>query len=118
MFCEVLSCVEREEWQRRLSTVGNWLGNLLTVYFGQDWVDDYGEPWTNVTAAFGADAGPERVRATVSELGELLADGLTEGDLEWLLHEGIHSAVAWDRFGYPSWTAWLEAVRDELRRLC
>lgn len=28
------------------------------------------------------------------------------------------NAPVWDRLGYPSWTAWLEAVQDELRRLC
>ena len=110
--------MNREQWSTRLNENGNALGALLGISFGQDWVDDYGKPWTNVVDGFVRERRRDRAVAALAELDELLAGDLADADLEWLLLEGVHAAVDWDRFGYPTWRAWLQALRDELARLC
>lgn len=107
----------REQWLSRLSEHDSLLGTLLGVYFGQDWLDDYGLPWTNAVAAFAREGRPEHPKAALAELDALLAGGLGDADIDWLLWEGLHVAFNTDHFGFVSGTAWLHAVRDELRRL-
>jgi hypothetical protein len=108
----------RDEWVGRLYRQESGLGNLLMAYFNEDWRDISGETWQDVVADFATHQSGDDRQSALTELDELLSDGVSEPDIDWLLHRGVHASVNSDRFGYPTWTAWLEAVRDELRRLC
>lgn len=109
--------MDREQWAQRLERVDSFLGSLLGAHFNEDWDLDHGEDWRNVVAAFAQQVGASNSKRTAAELEELIRDGLSDTDLEWLLLEGIHAYPYQDRFGYPTWHAWLQAVRDELARL-
>lgn len=108
----------REQWLSRLAERDNMLGTLLGVYFGQDWLDDHGLPWTNVVAAFALEGSLEHAQAVLIELDRLLGNGLSDADIDWLLWDGLHVAFNTEHFGFASGTDWLRAVRDELRGLC
>lgn len=105
--------MNREQWARRLDDIKSPLGSLLAAYFNEDWDLDHGGDWRNVVATFARDHRAED-NAPPVELDELLADDLSEEDFDWLLLWGLHASLKSDRFGYPTWRAWLEAVRDEL----
>lgn len=109
--------MDREQWAQSLDRVDSFLGSLLGAHFNEDWDLDHGEDWRNVVAAFAQQVGASNTSRTVAELEELIHDGLSDADLGWLLLDGVHAYVYLDRFGYPTWRAWLEAVRDQLRRL-
>jgi hypothetical protein len=110
--------VTREEWHQRLSRDQDALSMLFDINFGPDWVDDYGLPWTNAVDGFVTEHSVGHVRATLAELGDLLSDPLSEADLRWLLDEVVHVAFDWEHrdAGFGTARAWLEALRDELRR--
>jgi hypothetical protein len=105
-----------DDWRRQLSSDEDELAQMFGIYFGEDWLDDYGEPWTNVLDAFVTDSEAEATQAALAELDALLASRFSDGDLDWLLRDGLHVAMDRTRLGFSSAIAWLEAVRDELRR--
>jgi hypothetical protein len=107
--------MDATELIERMDRHGDALGVLFTAYLGQDWVDDFGEPWTNAVDAFVARVGVERARAARAEPEALVSD-LEEPDLRRLLDEGMHVAFDWNRARFATARAWLEALRDELRR--
>jgi hypothetical protein len=110
--------MDSEQWVRRLERPDSLLGSLLGTYFNEDWDLDHGDDWRDVVAAFAQDCRSEEIRRPIAELDGLLSDGLSDADLEGLLLDGVHAYVCEDRFGYPTWRAWLQALRDELARLC
>lgn len=105
-----------KEWGRQLSGQNSLLGTLLLSYFTQDWLDEYGEPWTKVVDAFVADGGSDAAMKAADELRRLLADGLDPADLDALIWNELRTGIDWDRFGYPSMAAWFTALYGELQR--
>lgn len=108
----------RDEWKQRVSNDQDALSSLFAIYFGQDWLDWFGRPWTNALDAFVKDQGRDVFRKTLAELEQLLSDDLNDIDLRWLLGDVMRVAFDWEHpeFGFGSTRAWLEALRDELKR--
>ena len=87
---------------------------LLSGYFHQDWDMEHRDA-DEVLAAAIAHAPADRLRAGVDELTELLGRGLSEPELEKLLHSVLHLDYVPTADGL-SYAQWLQQVRDRFAK--
>ncbi|HJQ01091.1 MAG TPA: contact-dependent growth inhibition system immunity protein [Jatrophihabitans sp.] len=88
------------------------LSELLHMYFHQDWVDDFSDPWDVVNDFVREE--PQLAAAVPAEVNSILQENPSEENLKHLLEEL--------RCGYyieaDGWTyrGWLLAVADRMRQ--
>jgi hypothetical protein len=88
------------------------LGQFLAAYFHQDW-EPAREGWMPVVNEFITESPHSVVVATADEVRDLLAAGLTDGELGELLSE-LGASVRPEGFDMTP-SAWLDAVLERLR---
>ena len=104
-----------ESYQKKYYDLYQFLGG----YFHQDWShcyewNDQGPDWKVPVLQFKKDALPDELAIAIKELESLLAEQLTEPELEDALDE-LGSFVYVPALGYKAYRAWAEDILKILK---